>query len=308
MPDVLTIDLALMRVATDGTETMAATIASGLPNTGSFSWTIPTTIAANDGSGNPILYRVRVTATDTLGMPPNTRSDESDLPFSIAQGATTTYTWADIQPLMDKYCKDCHGEPARTVALDDFCLLQYEAGEAVPPCGPNDLGTFEMKGSVYTRTVATKNMPPAAEPQPTQAERDKIGNWILGGTASIGRAADARPTWTWTSPGATVLDASGTGVAMLQWSVADAEGLAADRIEYAKVNGPPNCSLAGGCSMIAIPSWTQVTMSNLTGTSQARMFDWPRPPSGSGCYCLRGIVTDAAMQSTTVIATKPVRF
>lgn len=307
MADTLTIELTLMRVASDGTETVAAPIASGLANTGSFPWTIPSTIAANDASGNAILYRVRVTATDTLGMPPNARSDESDLPFTIAQGTTTTYTWADIQPLMDTYCKECHGEPARTVALDDFCLLQYEAGEAVPPCGPNDLGVFEMKGSVYSRTVTTKNMPPMTEPQPTQAERDKIGSWILGGAPYGSGPADMRPTLTWMSPGATVLN-SVSSVAMLEWSVADVEGLGSDKIEYAEVNGPPSCEIAMDCPMITIPSssWMPVTMSTLTGTSQARTFAWPSP--GSGCYCMRGSVTDSAMQSTTVIAAKPVRF
>jgi hypothetical protein len=305
--DVLTIDLTLMQVASDGTATMAASIASGLPNTGSFSWQIPTTVPAKDGSGNPIQYRVRVTATDTLGMPRNVRSDDSDFTFTIEQGATTTYTWADIQPLMDKYCKACHGEPARTVALDDFCLLQYEAGEAAPPCEASDLGTFEMKGSVYTRTVQMKNMPPQAEPQPTQAERDKIGSWILGGAPYGSGPADMRPTFTWMSPAGSVLDASTSGTAMLAWTIGDAEGLASDRIESAKVSGAPNCGNVN-CSSIAVPSWTLVTMSNVSGMSQAQTFVWPRPPTGAGCYCLRGTVTDAATQSTTVIANKPVRF
>jgi hypothetical protein len=240
-------------------------------------------------------------------MPPNTRSDESDFVFSIEQASTTTYTWTDIQPLMDRYCKECHGEPARTVALDDFCLLQYEMGESVPPCGANDLGTYEMRGSVYNRVVTMKNMPPAAEPQPTQAERDKIGNWILGGAPYGTGPADARPTLTWMAPGSIVLDASASGVAMLQWTDADAEGLASDRIEAAKVVGAPNCGNVN-CAMVTVPSWTLVTMSTVSGTSAIQSFDWPRPASGAGCYCLRGIVTDSAMQSTTVLANKPVRF
>jgi hypothetical protein len=307
-PDVLTIDLALMQVASDGTATMAATIASGLANTGSFSWQIPASVPAKDGSGNPIQYRVRVTATDTLGMPPNVRSDDSDFTFTIEQGTTTTYTWADIQPLMDKYCKECHGEPARTVALDDFCLLEYEKGEAVPPCEASDVGTYEMRGSVYTRVVQQRNMPPNAEPQqPTQAERDKIGNWILGGAPYGSGPADARPTFAWMSPGSSVLDASGSGTAMLQWTVADAEGLAADLIESAKVNGAPNCGNVN-CSSVAVPTWTQVTMSTVSGTSQVQTFAWPRPASGAGCYCLRGTATDTVLQSTTVLAAKPVRF
>ena len=52
----------------------------------------------------------------------------------------------------------------------------------------------------------------------------------------------------------------------------------------------------------------EITRSMQTGTTQARTFSWQRPASGSGCYCVRGTVTDAASQTTTVVANKPVRF
>jgi hypothetical protein len=228
--------------------------------------------------------------------------------FYVEQGATTTYTWADIEPLMTKYCSKCHSDPARTVALDNVCLLEYEQGEAVPPCGASDIGTYEMRSTVYQRLVSAKTMPPAVEPQPTQAERDKVGNWILGGAPYGSGPTDARPTLTWMAPSTTVLDASTTGMATLQWMDADAEGLASDVIEYAKVSGPPSCNLTTGCSMIAIATWNQVTMTALTGTSQNQMFSWSTPAEGAGCYCVRGTVTDSAMQSSTVVAAKPVRF
>jgi hypothetical protein len=38
------------------------------------------------------------------------------------------------------------------------------------------------------------------------------------------------------------------------------------------------------------------------------MFDWTTPVEGAGCYCVRGTVTDAASQTTVVVAAKPVRF
>ena len=307
-PDALTIDLALVRYAADGSEVSSEPIASGLANTGAFSWPIPSTLATHDGAGAPIPYRVRVTATDSLGTPANMRSDDSDLPFFIEQPATTTQTWADIAPLLTRYCGDCHGEPARTVALDPFCLLEYEQGEAVPPCAASDVGTYEMRSSVYQRMVSAKNMPPASAPQPTQAERDQVGNWILGGAPYGSGPTDARPMLTWTAPGATILDASGSGTAMLAWTVTDAEGLATDRIEYAKVTGPPSCNLAMGCAAQSIATWSPVTASTVSGTSQAQTFSWPKPATGSGCYCVRGTVTDTAMQSTTVVADKPVRF
>ena len=307
-PDALTIDLALIRYAQDGTEVGAEPIANGLANTGAYTWQIGSTVAARDNQGNPIPYRVRITATDTLGIPRNVRSDDSDFVFFIEQGSTTTFTWADIEPLMAKYCSECHGEPARTVALDTFCLLQYEQGEAVPPCVASDLGAFEMRSSIYQRAITVKNMPPAVEPQPTQAERDKLGNWILGGAPYGSGPTDARPALTWMAPSTTVLDASATGTATLRWTVADAEGLAKDVIEYAKVTGPPSCNLAMGCSMLAISTWTQIATSTLTGTMQNQMFSWSTPAEGSGCYCLRGTVTDSAMQSTSVVAARPVRF
>jgi hypothetical protein len=90
--DELRIDLALLAIAADGTESVAAMIASGLPNTGAHAWKIPDTIAATDPSGAPIPYRVRVTAADRLGVPPNTRADSSDTPVTVARAMTTTLT------------------------------------------------------------------------------------------------------------------------------------------------------------------------------------------------------------------------
>ena len=165
-----------------------------------------------------------------------------------------------------------------------------------------------MRSTVYQRMVSAKNMPPQSEPQPTQAERDKVGDWILGGAPYGSGPADARPTLTWMAPSTTVLDASATGMAMLAWTDADAEGLASDLVEYAKVNGPPSCNLTTGCGSQTIATWKPVTMNTVTGTSQAQMFTWSTPPEGAGCYCVRGTVVDAAMQNTTVVAAKPVRF
>jgi mono/diheme cytochrome c family protein len=306
-PDALTIDLALVRYTADGAEVSATPIASGLSNTGAFAWTIPMSIETRDGAGNPIPYRVRVTATDTFGMPRNVRSDDSDVVFFIEQATTTTYTWADVEPLTVKYCAECHGQPARTIALDTFCLLQYEQGEAVPPCEASDVGVYEMRGTVYTRVVTQKNMPPASEPQPTQAERGLIGNWITGGAPFGSGPSNARPTLVWMTPSTTVLDASTSGTAVLRWTDSDAEELVSDRIEYAKVTGPPSCNLVSGCASV-MATWKPLVMNNVTGTSQAQMYSWSVPAEGSGCYCVRGTVTDAAMQSTTVVADKPVRF
>jgi hypothetical protein len=295
--DSLAIDLALIEVAADGTESEAAEIARGLPNTGAFSWPIPTSIAATGPGGAPISYRVRVTATDALGVPPNTRSDSSDTPVTIAQAATTDLTWDDVKPLFVTYCRECHGQPARTIPLESFRLDKYDASDPEPPANA-DLGVFEMKGAVYQRTIAQGNMPPQAEPQPSAADRDKIAGWILGGAPRGGGPMNARPTFTWILPSSTQTGSPVT----LQWSAADAEGLASGKLEFAKVNGTPGT----GCANVTNATWMAIpdpeASATLAGaTSWADSFAWPPPATPNGYYCVRGSVTDTANQVTTVV-------
>ncbi len=308
--DSLTFSLDLMKVAADGTTSVAAPIANNLTAL-TYTWQIPSTIPATDGSNNPIPYKIRVTATDTLGQPPNVRSDESDLPIYIGQAATTIYTWDDVRPIFDTYCKKCHADPARTVAIDYFCLLRYSADPAdqVSGCAASDQGVFDVKGLVYQRMVTQKTMPPAAEPKPSAADIDKVGNWILGGAPKGSGPTDALPTLTWMSPGATVLDGRTTGTAMLAWTDADAEGLVSDAIEATHVTGTNFMSTctATMCPPMT-PSWKPVTMNTVTGMSKMQTFDWTMPADGQGCYCVRGIVKDTAGQSATSNASKAVKF
>ncbi len=295
--DDLTIDLELIAIAPDGTEAVAAEIARGLPNTGTHAWPIPDTIPATDAAGNPIPYRVRVTATDTLGVPPNTRADSSDTPVSIARGGTTALTWDDVKPILVTYCIECHGQPARTVSLESFRLDKYDASDPEPPAN-GDLGAFEMKGAVYQRMIVQENMPPQSDPQPSQAQLDMIADWILGGAPRGSGPMDARPTFTWLLPSATQTGSPVT----LQWSAADAEGLASGRLEYAKVNGQPQ----SGCANLMNPAWTAIpdppASAVLAGAaSWADSFAWTPPPTPSGYYCVRGTVTDTANQVTSVV-------
>lgn len=295
--DTLTIDLSLMTVAADGTESEAASVARGLPNTGAYAWTIPDSVPATDAAGQPIPYKVRVTATDTLGVPPNTRSDSSDTPVTIARGMTTTYTWADVKPIFVTYCIACHGEPARTAAIDSFRLDKYDAADPEPPAN-SDLGVYEMKGTVYQRMITQANMPPAAEPKPSQAQRDMMANWIQGGAPKGGGPADARPTLSWVAPASTQTGSPVT----LSWTAADAEGLASGKLEYAKANGLPQT----GCASLMNATWTAIADPKASATlagalTWADSFAWTPPPTMSGYYCVRGTVTDTAGQSTTVV-------
>lgn len=295
--DDLKIDLALLAIATDGSEMVAATIASALPNTGTFSWTIPDTIAAADGAGQPIPYKLRVTATDTLGVPPNTRSDASDTAVTIARATATTLVWTDVKPLFITYCVECHGQPARTMSLESFRLDKYDASDPEPPANA-DLGVFETKGAVYQRTITAQNMPPASKPQPSQAELDQIASWILGGAPRGGGPMDPRPTFAWMLPNATQ---TGSPV-MLQWTAADAEGLASGKLEYAKVNGTPGA----GCANVTNATWTAIPDPKASATlagaaSWADSFAWIPPATPNGYYCVRGSVTDTANQVTVVV-------
>lgn len=290
--DTLSIDLALMSVAADGSETVAATIASGQANTGTYTWTIPANIS---DAGT---YRVRVTATDAGAK--NTRSDESDGTVSIGKVTTTTYTWADVKPIFLTYCMPCHGQPARTQALEYFRLDKYDAADTEAPAN-SDLGVYEMRNTVYTRMITQANMPPAAAPKPSQADRDKVANWILGGAPKGGGPANARPTFMWVQPSAT--QASGTTV-MLAWKAADTEGLASGKLEYATVNG----NAAQGCTATTTMSatWTAVPDPKASATLAGALtwmdsFTWTLTNAGVKYFCFRGVVTDQAGQSTTVV-------
>ena len=294
--DALSIDLDLLAVASDGSESDAATIARGLPNTGAYEWTIPTSIAPTDAAGRPIPYKVRVTATDQLGVPMNVRSDASDTPVSIARSMTTTLTWADVKPIFATYCVQCHGEPARSASLESYRLDKYDASDPEPPVN-SDRGVFEMKGSVYQRMITQANMPPGSEPKPSQAQRDMVGSWIQGGAPKGGGPANARPTFMWILPSSTQ---TGSPV-MLQWSAADVEGLASGRLEYAKANGQPQT----GCTNLMNPAWMPIPDPKASATLAGGMtwadsFAWTPPATASGYYCVRGSVTDAANQVTVV--------
>ncbi|MDB5385139.1 MAG: Protein of unknown function (DUF1587)/Protein of unknown function (DUF1592)/Protein of unknown [Planctomycetaceae bacterium] len=75
---------------------------------------------------------------------------------------------ADIQPLMKKYCYDCHGEKKQRANLN---LEKYASEQSI------------LEGRKVWEQVAnmirSREMPPQKRPtQPTQEERDKLYNWI----------------------------------------------------------------------------------------------------------------------------------
>jgi hypothetical protein len=223
----------------------------------------------------------------------------SDGTITIAKAVATSYTWdKDIKPIFATYCLECHGEPARSAGLESFRLDKYDAADQVAPVN-DDLGAYEMRTQVYTRTITQANMPPAAEPKPSQAQRDMIAMWIQGGAPKGGGPADPRPTFTWIKPSAT--QPTGTTVD-LQWSAMDNTGLLSGVVEYKKLNGTPS----SGCSSAGTTGWAAVTDPMATATlggapTWAVSITWTLPNTTTGYYCFRGRVTDTANQETIVI-------
>ena len=73
----------------------------------------------------------------------------------------------ETEPLLAKYCYDCHGDGASKgdIRLDEF----------------SDFQSLSKDGRVWKRVwenLYRQNMPPARKPQPTEAEREIVLSWI----------------------------------------------------------------------------------------------------------------------------------
>jgi hypothetical protein len=315
-PDALTIDLSLVRYDANDVEVSSTPITTtSLPNMpSSFAWTIPSSIPTMDGA-TPIPYRIRVTATDTYGMPRNVRSDVSDLPFTIQASTTTTYTWTDspapggVGALFDKYCKQCHSQPPSTPVLDPFCFIEYDQQHIVTPCEATDLGVYEKRADVYNRVVTLANMPPAtANVKMTTADRAVIANWLAGGAPYGAGPSDPRPTFVWDAP----TKNSGTTPIMLTWHAADGEGLTMGAIQVFEVSGGAPCNFSGtnACCSGKTPTTTHPAMTIADPKASATLagamswmdsFSYTPPTLTTGFHCVQGVVTDTSGQTTTVV-------
>ncbi len=85
----------------------------------------------------------------------------------------------DIQPLMTKYCVECHGasKPKSGVRLDSYdALIAKSRKQSVIPGDP------DKSRLVMTMTGAAKLMPPKKfTPRPITEEIDLIKEWIKAG-------------------------------------------------------------------------------------------------------------------------------
>jgi hypothetical protein len=92
------------------------------------------------------------------------------LPTAAAEGPASTKAAAfrrDIQPLLTKYCSDCHadGSTKGNVAFDE-----YPSDDAL--VSDTDLWFKVLKN------VRAGLMPPRQKPQPTDAEKQRLDDWI----------------------------------------------------------------------------------------------------------------------------------
>src|SRR5438552_15554016 len=68
-------------------------------------------------------------------------------------------------------------------------------------------------------------MPPASfSPNPTQADRDRVKDWILGGAPRGGGPVNAPPTITWSTPNDSTVSLTSGGTIALRWTAVDPEG------------------------------------------------------------------------------------
>ncbi len=288
-PDALTIDLDLVPYA-GGTAGTPIPIAANLANTGSFMWTIPASVPARDAANVPIPYRVRVTATDTLGVPQNSRFDESDLTFTIEESIVTTFTWDSVKSVFVQKCATsrCHDRDG-VPKVPDYCAAQYDQGDNTTLCDATDRGVFEYR-SLVLGEISTGAMPPGGQPQLTTMERDMLLNWLRGGAPEGASSGNPSPTFTWMQPSQS--QTTGTTVD-LAWSASDDTGIVSGVIEYKRLTG----GIAVGCNNAGTTGWMTVTdpMATFSGgsTTWTGSLTWPLPIANMGYYCFRGRVKDA---------------
>jgi hypothetical protein len=299
--DATSIDLDLFELGLDGSWVKTQTLGSGLPNgPQSVQWTPD--VPDSTPTGAPILYKIRVTATDLAG---NIRFDESDTSFTIPPPPrTTTFAWDDVRPIFARYCLDCHSDDPSIPPNDYFRLDKYDESDPVAPIN-TDLGVFDVKDKVYQRMFVERSMPPPARDQPTKAEKDKIQDWILGGAPKDHGPTDAPPAITWSTPNDTDVTPSTGGSITLLWTAVDPEGAPlTGTVSVVQLLAHNDSQAACRASLVG---WAPLPGVNVAdGTAVFTLPDCT-PTPGNTCYwCFKADASDGN-HTTTVAAAKPVR-
>jgi hypothetical protein len=210
-----------------------------------------------------------------------------------------------VEPTFVSFCIDCHGAKASIPANDYFRLDKYDVNDPAAPVN-TDEGVYEVKDLVYQKMVVERSMPPASvSPKPTQADRDRVKDWILGGAPKGGGPVNAPPTIAWSTPNDSTVSLTSGGSITLRWTAVDPEGApltgAISVVQiFARTDSLASCSAS-------LVGWT--ALPGVSVTAGTATFTRPSctPTPGNNCYwCFKADASDGT--STTVrAAAKPVK-
>ena len=103
------------------------------------------------------------------------------IPQTLATAADAKTEYVEkIQPLLKKYCLDCHSTNAKKGSLD---LERFKSTDEIR----NDLKPWQSA----IEMLETEEMPPKAKPQPTAEERKALIAWMRSFLDAEARAARA---------------------------------------------------------------------------------------------------------------------
>src|SRR5688500_1925217 len=92
------------------------------------------------------------------------------------------YFKAEIQPLLEQYCINCHSTEKQKGDLD---LQPFASIESVK----RDAKVWQN----VARQLADNEMPPEDEPQPTPAEKERLTKWVAATLDDVARSRAGDP-------------------------------------------------------------------------------------------------------------------
>jgi len=93
-----------------------------------------------------------------------------------------------VEPLLQKYCLGCHNDTDKEVGLSLQTMASLKAGSDNGPVIDSEMPAKSLLAAVLHKG-ADNAMPPDGEPQPTDAERQRLLQWVLDGAKIKSMAA-----------------------------------------------------------------------------------------------------------------------
>ncbi len=125
-----------------------------------------------------------------LGAPPK----KQEPPKAPEISAEPTVFDASVEPVLTRYCADCHGANKQSgkLRLDSLAAI-LKGGDSGPAIAPGAVATSELMKRMLAPAHDDNHMPPANKPQPSAEEIALIGFWIDRGATPVLRVRDALP-------------------------------------------------------------------------------------------------------------------